>query len=220
MQRFKTFRSKYDKILVCSDTHYGHNRDFLYEPRGFTSPEEHNEWIDAQIEEHLTSDSLLIHLGDWGLSIGPQRIRDFMLRIPCETLTVWGNHNSGVLQLYNQQLPEGFEKCEIYPLRITPNITMMGYEFVLSVDRDNFHCRHMAPLIWDHMNKEDGRLRKALVGHSHGNLEGARPDDTGLGKMLDCGVENAKKYNGTAFFSIDEICEIMEKKPLSSVDHH
>lgn len=204
---------------MCSDTHYGHNRDFLYEPRGFQSDEEHNKWIEEQIES-LTPDSLLIHLGDIGLSIGPERIQDFMLSIPCETLTVWGNHNSGVLQLYNQQLPEGFKNCEVYPLRLTPNITMMGDEFILSVDSNNFHCRHMAPLIWDHMNKEDKRIRKALIGHSHGNLKGATPDGVGLGKMLDCGVENAKRYNGTAFFSINEINEIMEKKPLSSVDHH
>jgi calcineurin-like phosphoesterase family protein len=215
MLRIKKRRKDYKDILFCSDTHFGHNKEFLYHPRGFTSSEEHDTWIQEQIDG-IHPDSLLIHVGDVGLSCGADRIQDFMLTFPCETLIVWGNHNSGVSQLYKQNLPVGFENCELYPMKLTPNITLMGYEFLLDIDHERFFCRHMAPLIWGDQNKK----RNCIIGHSHGNLIQANPDQSGFGKMLDVGVENAKKYNNTAFFKLGEVVGIMNNKPESSFDHH
>lgn len=215
MLKIKKKREDYDKILLVSDTHFGHNRDFLYKPRGFNSPEEHDAWIQNQIDS-VSPNSLIIHLGDVGLSIGPQRIQDFLMTFPCETLMILGNHNSGIYQLYQQNLPKGFEGCQLYPMKITPNVTLLGYEFFLDIDRDYFYCRHMAPLIWPDQN----RLRNCLCGHSHGNLIQANPGENGFGKILDVGVENAIKWNGTAFFTIDEAVEILSLKEKSHFDHH
>jgi calcineurin-like phosphoesterase family protein len=215
MLRIKKRSKDYNKIYFCSDTHYGHNKEFLYVPRGFSSAEEHSQWISDQIDD-LRSDDLLIHLGDVGLSVGFQSIYDFMLRFPCETLMVWGNHNSGVMQAYKQHLPRGFERCEIYPLKITPNITMMGSDFMLDIDQHKFYLKHMAPLIWDEQNKG----RNVLCGHSHGNLKSANPGQDGIGKILDVGVENAIKQNGTIFFQLKEVCEILDSKTFNPIDHH
>lgn len=215
MIKIKKRRKDYKEILICSDFHYGHNKDFLYAPRGFDTPEDHSQWIQSQIDG-IDPDSLLVMLGDVGLSIGAEAIQDFMLRFPCETLMINGNHNSGVTQLYQQHLPKGFEKCQLYPLRITPNITLLGYEFLLDIDQDHFYCRHMAPLIWPDCNKG----RSCLTAHSHGNLVAARPGENGIGKVLDCGVENAIRYNGTAFFTLNEVIKIMSNKEDSKVDHH
>jgi calcineurin-like phosphoesterase family protein len=215
MLKIKKHRRDYNRILFCSDTHMYHNRDFLWEPRGFKSTEEHSDWIQSQIDS-LTPDDLLIHGGDIGLSAGAQPIQNFMLSFPCETLMVLGNHNSGVYQLYQQHLPRGFEKCQLYPLRITPNITLMGYEFLLDIDQDQFYIRHMAALVWPFMNKNYTHI----CGHSHGNLIAANPGENGIGKVLDVGVENAIKYNGTMFFSLEEVRNIMNKKDFSKVDHH
>jgi calcineurin-like phosphoesterase family protein len=218
MLKIKKHRKDYKEILVSSDFHFGHDRDFLYGPRGFKDGKEHSEWIQEQVD-NIHPDSLLINLGDVGLSCGPVRIQEFMLTFPCETLLVLGNHNSGVHQLYQQNLPPGFENCQLYPMKITPNITLLGYEFLLDIDHDRFYCTHMAPLIWPDQNKKP-TPRKCLCGHSHGNLKGANPDDHGFGKLLDVGVENAKKYNNTAFFKIEEINNIMNAKPDAHFDHH
>lgn len=215
MIKIKKNRRDYDKIVFTSDTHFGHDRDFLYTPRGFPSVKEHNEWIENQIHS-LTPNSLLIHLGDVGLTVGSNAIQDFLLTFPCETLMVFGNHNSGVYQMYQQHLPRGFERCQIYPLKITPNITILGYEFLLDIDQYKFHCRHMASLIWPEMNKN----RYGLCGHSHGNLISANPNENGLGKLLDVGIENAIKYNNSAFFSLTDVLDIMSKKEVSQIDHH
>jgi len=215
MLKIKKHRKDYNNIWFISDTHFGHNRDFLYEPRGFANNHKHDEWVLNQIDS-LSPDDLLIHVGDVGLSIGSQAIIDFMLRFPCETLMVWGNHNSGVYQAYKDNLPPGFENCEIYPLKITPNITMLGSDFILQVDKDYFYIRHMAPLIWESMNK--GMM--AICGHSHGNLIAARPGEDDIGKVLDVGIENSQKYNGTAFFNMNEVIDIMKNKQFTPIDHH
>ena len=215
MLKIKKSRVDYKNIKICSDIHYGHDRDFLYTPRGFKSAKEHDDWMDDQFAQ-LDPDSLLVCLGDVGLSVGPGPIIDFLNRIPCETLMVWGNHNSGVYQAYRDALPQGFEKCEIYPLRISPNVTMIGESFLLDIDHDRFFCTHMSPLIFHDQNK--GRV--CLCGHSHGNLKQINPDRDDFGKILDCGVENAKAHNGTAFFDIDEVVSILRAKSVSSFDHH
>ena len=215
MLKVKRSRKDYNKIKINSDFHYGHDRDFLYGPRGFSSGKEHSDWIDAQIAS-LDPNDLLICLGDVGLGIGAAPIIDFIERIPCETLMVWGNHNSGVYQAYKNNLPLGFDNHEVYPLRIAKNVTMMGESFLLDVDRDRFFCTHMAPLVFHDQN----RLRVCICGHSHSNLKQINPDRDDFGKILDCGVENAKMFNGTAFFDIDEVVDILAKKKPSTLEHH
>jgi calcineurin-like phosphoesterase family protein len=215
MLKIKKKRKDYKEILLMGDSHFGHEKDFLYIPRGFSNPEDHSNWIQEQIDG-IHPDSMLVHFGDVGLSCGAERIQEFMLTFPCETLMILGNHNSGVHQLYQRQLLKGFENCQLYPMKITPNITLMGYEFLLDIDYDRFYCRHMAPLIWPDQNKG----RACLTAHSHSNLIQANPGQSGFGKMLDVGVENAKAYNDTAFFTIDEVCGIMRQKEDASFDHH
>lgn len=215
MIKIKKKRKDYDQILFMSDTHWGHDKPFLWEPRGFEYSKDHDDWIQDQIDR-VSPNSLIIHCGDVGLSAGAERIKDFMMTFPCETLMVRGNHDSGVQQLYQEHLPEGFQNCELYPIRITPNITLMGYEFLLDIDRDQFYIRHMAALIYPFCNKNYSHI----CGHSHGNLKQANPDGNGFGKMLDVGVENAKAYNGTAFFTLEEVVEIMSVKETSKFDHH
>jgi calcineurin-like phosphoesterase family protein len=222
MLHIKKSRKDYNRILFNSDFHYGHNRDFLYIPRGFQSAEEHTAWIDAQVAS-LNEDDLLICLGDVGLSIGPSAIIDFINRIPCETLMVWGNHNSGVLQAYKdaihnlklmQALPTGVQ--EIYPLQIADRVTMVGDSFLLDIDRDRFYCTHMSPLIFP----DQGKGRVCVCGHSHSNLKQINPSRDDFGKILDCGVENAIRNNKSAFFDLDEVVELLKQKKVSTLDHH
>ena len=40
------------RIFVTSDLHFGHDRGFLYEPRGFNSPEEHDKGIIKNLNAH------------------------------------------------------------------------------------------------------------------------------------------------------------------------
>ncbi len=93
-----------------------------------------------------------------------------------------------------------------------PTLTFLGSEANIIIDKTLIHLSHMAPLIWE-------RGAVALFGHSHGDLKGAQPEDRTRGKMFDCGIENSIKYNGTAFFTFEDVVKIMDKKPHKTLDH-
>jgi calcineurin-like phosphoesterase family protein len=216
MIKIKRKSSDYSQVLVTSDLHYGHNKDFVWAARGFENEQEHSAWIRSQLL-NLDPKTLLIFLGDFGLSVGPDPIINLIREIPCETLMVWGNHNSGVKQLYATACDDYHASHEeVYPLPLTPNVTMIGDSMLLKIDHSLFYCTHMSPLVYPEMSL--GAL--CLCGHSHGKIEGINPRGTNFGKILDCGVDNAKAHNSTAFFSLQEIQEIMVTKPRASWDHH
>lgn len=52
------------KIFLTSDTHFCHDKDFLWKPRGFNSPEEMNEAIVERWNSVVGKDDIVYHLGD------------------------------------------------------------------------------------------------------------------------------------------------------------
>lgn len=216
MIKIRKKSSDYSQVLVTSDLHYGHSKDFVWAARGFANEQEHSAWIRSQLL-NLDPKTLLIFLGDFGLSVGPDPIIDLIREIQCETLMVWGNHNSGVKQLYATACDDSHASHEeVYPLRLTPKVTMLGDSALIKIDHDLYYCTHMSPLVYPEMSL--GAM--CLCGHSHGKIEGINPRGTSFGKILDCGVDNAKAHNDSAFFSLQEIREIMATKPRASWDHH
>jgi calcineurin-like phosphoesterase family protein len=218
MVRIKKNRKDYHNIKFCSDLHFGHDKDFVYAKRGFNSAREHALWLIDQLET-LHSDDLLVVLGDVGLSIGPDSIAELVRSFKCETLMVWGNHNSGVKQLYDAALPDEYKSCEIYPLRITHNVTMLGDSAMLQVDSRRYYLTHMCPLVWPEL----GRGAVTLCGHSHGSLKGINAHHSVhdiYGPILDCGIENTLSYNKSAFFTVEEVDTILSGRKKAAIDHH
>ena len=52
------------EIFFTSDTHFYHEQDFLYAPRGFQSTEEMNEAIIERWNSVVKNDDVVYHLGD------------------------------------------------------------------------------------------------------------------------------------------------------------
>ena len=52
------------KIWFTSDTHFGHQKEFLWAPRGFNSIEEHDEMIIHNWNEVVGPNDDVYHLGD------------------------------------------------------------------------------------------------------------------------------------------------------------
>ncbi len=52
------------KIWFTSDLHFGHNKEFLYKPRGFNSIEEHDETIINNFNSVVSNDDEVFILGD------------------------------------------------------------------------------------------------------------------------------------------------------------
>ena len=54
-------------IWFTSDTHFGHNKEFLYGPRGFTIPIEMGEAIVDNWNEIVKPEDIVYHLGDFAM---------------------------------------------------------------------------------------------------------------------------------------------------------
>ena len=51
-------------IYFTSDTHFCHNKEFLYKPRGFSNIEEHDKKIIENWNNIIEKDDIIYHLGD------------------------------------------------------------------------------------------------------------------------------------------------------------
>ena len=88
-------------VFFTSDTHFGHDRAFLYEPRGFNSIEEHDEEVIRRWNEVVKPEDTVWHLGD--VMLGDNKHGMECLRQLNGTIyIVPGNHDTPTrLALYN-----------------------------------------------------------------------------------------------------------------------
>lgn len=230
-------RNAFNRIVFASDFHYNHNRDFLWGKRNFLGIHEHDRFIENECSK-LTSNDLLIYLGDFSLNSTPENTMNLFKKINCNLFYVFGNHESQPSKIYNtafysyqKTIGVDFHDSKLFPFSVNKTtlegkpgpfyssneITFFGEECYLSIGNTFLFCRHMAPLIWDKMKHHNF---VAICGHSHGNCSALNVGTTDYNKILDVGVENAMSYNGSVFFSLEEIISIMEKKNINIPDHH
>lgn len=80
--RLKINSSGFENLYFCSDLHLGHNKEFLWGKRGFSSPEEHDRFIWDSLST-IPTGSILINLGDSCLSshqkANAERLQSFRL---------------------------------------------------------------------------------------------------------------------------------------------
>lgn len=90
------------KIWLTSDTHFGHDRDFIWQPRGYNSVYESDKDLIKKWNEVVSPEDDVYHLGDvmlgdneYGLSCVKQLKGNIHL--------VRGNHDTDArMKLYNQ----------------------------------------------------------------------------------------------------------------------
>jgi calcineurin-like phosphoesterase family protein len=246
---YKINRNDYENIYFLSDAHINHNRPWIVEARGFKSIHEHDEWILNQLYS-LNENDLLINLGDFTLMSSIEKTKEIILNIKARHFYTQGNHESFMSKIYWEGLHKFWEEfgvermlsptldtsrrfISLYPFslfenlekgdivnpvqkidrRLQHNITFMGESVTFNIGNGFYYCRHTAPQVWT------PNYSVAIYGHSHSNLPNSQPNDT-QGKILDIGVDNAKKYNGTCFFKIEEVEKIMKNKIDIKLDHH
>lgn len=213
------------KLFFVSDTHFNHNRDFLYEKRGFTNILDHDETLIKRWNSVVRPEDIVWHLGDHVLGAGrdsEQVFRNiFNYRLNGTIYTLWGNHTAGAKQVYRKAIqrdyPSADPDLEIYPTR-EGNVIFMGYNALIKVNymlndkktSQHIFMSHFAHRIWIDMSK--GVI--ALSGHSHGSDKESNPDYK-LGKRLDVGIENFGEP-----IPFDKVMDIMKRKQIVQIDHH
>lgn len=198
---YKSPTEEYDRMFVTSDTHFGHNKEFLYAKRGYKSPQEMDEDIIQTINKTVGPDGILLHLGDFCLNTSWDRYKDILrqLRIG-EIWMLHGNHNN----------PWNRAAADYTAMGLTCKVKFLGHYFTFTSNGKFFVCFHFPIQVWD------GRGKGAfhLCGHSHGDLQYSLPQNK-ESKILDCGWDVFRKPISLS----KEVEKIMRTKNANDIHH-
>lgn len=90
-------------IYLTSDTHFGHDRQFIWGPRGFKSCKEADETIIKNWNSIVTNNDTVIHAGDFGLGKDIEYIKKVISRLNGKIILVIGNHDTPAkIKLYQE----------------------------------------------------------------------------------------------------------------------
>jgi calcineurin-like phosphoesterase family protein len=89
-------------IFLISDSHFGHNREFIYKDRGFTSIEEHDNAIIQRWNLTVKSDDTVYHLGDVMLGDNEYGL-NCLSQLKGKIHIIRGNHDTNTrIELYRK----------------------------------------------------------------------------------------------------------------------
>lgn len=141
-----------------------HNKSFLYEPRGYSSIEEHDEDLIRIWNETVLLEDTVYHLGDVMLGENSHGL-DCLSRLNGTIKIVQGNHDTAVrLALYES----------------LPNVEVVGWATMIRYKKYNIYLSHYPTKC---SNYDDGvslhRKVLSFCGHSHTTDRFADWDDLG-----------------------------------------
>lgn len=226
MLRTLKFTGNESDYHFISDLHYGHNRDFIYGKRNFTSVTEHDNHIVYSWNAQCGNHSTVFHLGDFIFNDGDgKRFYELLRKLKFKELhLLTGNHTSGQRQAYidlmKQYFPDSVDEYnhlnyEVYPMRLdldnTGRIVYFWPEYLeVHINSTMLVLSHY-PIV-SHNKLGKGSIH--LCGHSHGRCELTNVDH-GSGMRLDVGVESFGRP-----ISLKEVRHHLKDRTLDSRDHH
>jgi len=191
---------------LSSDWHFGHSNIIKYSSRPFATADEMDEQIIKNVNNLITPQDRLFHLGDFAYR-NSKGIQYYLDRIKCKNIyLVRGNHDK--LKKWEEELFSGVE-----------NLTSIRTE--INGEQKEIVLCHYAMRVW---NKSHHGVCHAW-GHSHSSL----PDDPNALSM-DVGVDNIAKLlspDGIVRrkedyrpISVVEFFDYMKLKTWRPIDHH
>ena len=183
------------KIFITSDTHFGHDREFLLGPRGFTSIEEHDQEVIRRWNSVVSPDDVVYHLGDVMLNDNAHGM-ECLRQLNGQIKIVPGNHDTDSrLKLYAQ-----LENVEVMPMAIS-----------LKYKKYNFYLSHH-PTLTSNLEKAP-YLRMHLInlyGHTH--QQGKFFQDMPF--MFHVGMDS----NNCTPVSLDDAIQMMKDETQKCID--
>lgn len=135
-----------------SDLHFGHNKEFLYKPRGFGSIKEHDDAILRNINLCVGSYDTLYILGDVMLNDNDHGL-DYLSKLNGHKKIIIGNHDTdNRIKLYKE----------------VDDVEVLGYSFLIKSCNYRFLISHY-PTICNNMDN-DKKLKDRVInlfGHTH-----------------------------------------------------
>lgn len=180
-------------IYFSSDYHFNHDREFVYQARGFPNIEEMNETIIQRHNEIVKPEDIVYVLGDLCLGGGSeemlQKNKELIERLNGTLYIIRGNHDSD-------------NRCKMY--RSCKNVKQVTAAMYLNYSGYHFYLSHY-PTLTGNLEKESlKQMTLNIYGHTHQktNFYEDRP------YMLHCGVDSHDCYP----VSIDTIIAEMKAK--------
>ena len=140
------------KIFVTSDTHFGHNKDFIYGPRGFKTVQEHDETIIYNWNRIVDIYDEVYHLGDVMLGDNEHGL-ECLKRLNGRIHIVVGNHDTDARQYF-------YRNCW--------NVAEVVRAIDLKWKGFRFHLTHYPTITSNHDDHKP--IEKKIInlcGHSH-----------------------------------------------------
>ena len=140
------------RIFVTSDWHFGHNKEFVYKERGFSSIEEHNETIIRNHNEVVAPNDIIWFCGDAMLGENPDYGIECIKRLNGQIHMIRGNHDTNI------KVRRYLEEC--------PNVVEAGlYATMIKKGKYSFYLSHYPTMVGSLENSKN-RLWN-LAGHTH-----------------------------------------------------
>lgn len=139
-------------IYITSDTHFGHDKMFLYEPRGFTNIQEHDEQIIKNWNKVVSYCDDVYHLGDVMLGNNEHGLK-CLKQLNGRIHIICGNHDTDARRIL-------YADC--------PNVVEVVDARRLNYKKHHFFLSHYPTLCGNH--DSDKPLKRhciSLCGHSH-----------------------------------------------------
>lgn len=138
------------RIFMTSDLHFGHDRGFLYEPRGFENIEDHDETVIQNWNSIVEPEDEVYILGDLMLNNNEHGI-ECIKRLNGHLHIIYGNHDTDARKTLYESL--GFE--------------IHRWAEVIKYRKYNFYLSHFPTMTG---NLEAESLHQCLInlyGHTH-----------------------------------------------------
>lgn len=146
-------------IYFTSDTHFCHQPEFLWKPRGFSSVEEMNEAIIERWNSIVKPNDIVYHLGDTMLNDNEKGI-EYFKRLNGQIFLIFGNHDSEARRnlLFSECRDKMLGGWYAYQIKYNKMIIYMSHYPTLTANYDvemNKHFTQHVLNICGHTHKKE-----------------------------------------------------------------
>lgn len=142
-------------IYFTADTHFGHDREFIWGPRGYKSCKEADEATIKNWNSVITDDDTVYVVGDFFLGKDEDYVREILEKLNGRIYLALGNHDSE-------------KKQAIY--RTFKKIIEMDTSFQITYNGRRFHICHY-PTLTASLESDPKHCLFDIFGHTHSNAK-------------------------------------------------
>jgi len=138
-------------IYLTSDTHFCHDKPFIYEPRGFSSIQEMNETLIKNWNETVSKNDIVYVLGDFFLGTDYDFIKNTVENLNGNIYLILGNHDTNA-------------KWELYTT--LSKILSVKFADIIVYKKRQFYMSHYPTLTATLQSNQEKAIFN-LFGHTH-----------------------------------------------------